>query len=465
MSVALTNGVNYSLKPTSVKATRKQVLIPSSNKTSFSPEETCIFYLPSLRNHVMDGQSGYLRLTLTVGAGAGYLDNCGQALIQRIQTYGSGGQLISDIDQYNVLATMLTDLQLSQSEKIGLSSTLGAEDVYGTVGTVGVVADDAALGSKVLFDAGFTATSTVTDSNRRGMALAAGSYTLCIPLLHPLFSLSEKMWPAFAMADDTRVEITWSSVINSTVQVGGTGITWTLSNPEILVDYIEFDSGVFPLIQQTYAGRDLIIPSQDYRTYSSQIASGTTGSISQIIPCKVMSARAFFFAFRPAESQVAAGYASSGRTNPFYSAQDNFRLNIGGVAYPQKPITTRVAGNFAEYFASTQTALHAFNNLSMNGALNRSYYNVSGSDTGHQNAANSYRNAFALAINVDTLRGQSETSNSGLSLANLTTYYEGYIGTSNKATGGGDEAVSVSTFVLHDVMFIVDASGNVQLRF
>lgn len=472
MSVALTNGVNYSLKPTSVRATRKQVVIPSSNKTDFSPEDTCVFYLPSLRNNVMDGQSGYLRFTLQVATNPCNLDVSAHSLIERIMTYGSGGQLISDIQNYSVLATMLLDLQLSQSEKLGLSPTLGTEDVYATttltntsganVGVGGfplvVVNDNTAYGA----NSGIT--STINDSNRSGRTLATGSYTFCIPLLHPLFTLSEKMWPAFACSDDTRLEITWSSVVKSVY--AATAPTLTIKNPEIVVDYIEFDSAVFPLIQQTYAGRDLIIPAQDYRYYASQIPAGTSGNISQIIPCKVMSARAFFFAFRPGSSQAQNDYSVGSRVNPFWSANDNFRLNIGGVSYPQKPITTRVNDEFSEYFASTQTALHAFNQLSMNGGVSQSYYERSTKNGGYLDGANSYRNAFSLGINVDTLRGQSETQNSGLNLSNITTYYEGYIGTNPTVfDGAGTTSVSVDTYVLHDVMFIIDASGNVQLRF
>lgn len=470
MSVAISNGVNYSLKPTSVRATRKQVVIPSSNKTDFSAEETCVFYLPSLRNHVMDGQSGYLRLTIELGGADASLDVSAHSLIERIMTYGAGGQLISDIQQYAVLANMMLDLQLSQSEKLGLSPILGTEDEY-TFPSTTFTGENAVIRTAV-GDA--TATAALlnaqlvhsnVDLNRSGKELTNGSsYTFCIPLLHPLFTLSEKMWPSFAMADDTRLEITWASVVKAFYCAGNP--TLTIKNPEIVVDFIEFDSAVFPLIQQTYAGRDLVIPAQDYRYYASQIAAGTQGNISQIIPCKVMSARAMFFAFRPAGSQVQGGYAVGSRVNPFWTANDNFRLNVGGVSYPQKPITTRVNNQFSEWFASTQTALHAFNSLHMDGSVSQTYYNKATRNGGYANGSLSYQNAFSLGINLDTLRGQSETSNSGLNLANITTYYEGYIGAAPTVyNGAGTTSVSVDAYCLHDVMFIVDAQGNVQLRF
>jgi len=496
MSVAITNGVNYSLKPTSVRASRKQLVIPSSNKTDFSPEDTCVFYLPSLRNNVMDGQSGYLRFTVQVATAACNLDVSAHSLIERIMTYGAGGQLISDIQNYSVLGNMLLDLQLSQSEKLGLSPLLGTEDVYGTTtsaipaasllvtnrdatGTlINVGAIDGSVQATVgrLANAGAGAaadvavTSTINDANRSGRTLAIGSYTFCIPLLHPLFTLSEKMFPCFAMADDTRLEITWSSVVKAVYSAGAPVLT--IKNPEIIVDYIEFDSAVFPMIAQTYAGRELIVPAQDYRYYSS-ILPASAGNVSQIIPSKQMSARAFFFAFRPAETQIQGAYAVGSRVNPFWAASDNFRLNIGGVSYPQKPITTRVSGDFSEWYASTQTALHAFNSLHMDGGVSRAYYQkypqYAGAgppvDYRADTGVNSFRNAFSLGINLDTLRGQSETQNSGLNLANVTTYYEGTLANAPKNSANADQTISVDTYVLHDVMFIVDQQGNVSLRF
>lgn len=452
MSVALTSNVNYQLKPTSVKCHRKQIVIPCSNKSSFTAGESAVFYLPSLANHVLDGRSGYLRFTVAI-TGNGYLDNSAQSFIDRIQTYGSGGQLISDIQEYAVLAAMMTDLQLSQSEKIGLSSTLGTEDEYLTA-TAGTIANIGAITAAEI-------NALLPNVNRRGMTLADGSsYTFCVPLIHPIFSLSEKYFPSFALADDTRLEITWNTVLKALVA----STAFTLTNPEILVDMIEFDSSVFPMIQATYAGSELIVPTQDYHYYSSQIASGTSGNISQIIPAKQQSARAMFFAFRPAETQATAGYAVSSRVNPFYAVGDQFNLNIGGSKVPQHPIRTRVASNHAEWFASTQTALHAFNALDMNGLLHRTFYGATSASGGHSAGATSYKNGFCLGVNLDSLRGQGETQNSGISLANLTTYYEGYLANAPKTTGNANESVSVDCFLLHDSLMVIDASGNMSVR-
>lgn len=454
MSVALTNNCNYTLKPTSVKCHRRQVVIPVSNKSTFTAGETAVFYLPSLHNQVMDGQSGYLRFSVAI-TGNGFIDNSAQSFIDRISTYGSGGQLVSDIQNYAVIAAMMMDLQLSQSEKLGLSGTLGTEEDYFTPtgGAFAWATANTATAAEVA--------ALVPNANRKGAAVSnATSYTFCIPLLHPLFTLSEKYYPSFALSDDTRLEITWNSILKALVASTG----FTISSPEILVDYIEFDSAVMPMIQQTYSGSELIIPAQDYHYYASILAAGTTGNISQIIPAKQQSCRAMFFAFRPAETQATAGYSVSSRVNCFYSVGDQFNLNVGGSKIPQAPIRTRVAGNHAEWFASTQTALHAFNSLDMNGSLSKSYYAATSATGGHVAGANSYKNGFCLGLNLDSLRGQSQTQNSGISLANVTTYYEGYIGAQAETTGGAAENVSVDCFLLHDVLYVISSDGTMSVR-
>ena len=455
MATSLTSSVNYSLKPVSLKCTRKTVVIPSSNKTTFNAQDTIVLYLPSLREHTMDGQSGYLRFNATITT-AGRIDHSAHSFIDRITTYGAGGQVISDIMGYGVLAAQWLDLSMSASEKIGLSSMLGTEDslVTPTAAAAAFATANQPTAAEVA--------SIVPVSNRQGAAVAtATTYSFAIPLLHPLFALSEKAWPSFAFSDDTRIEITLASVAQALVS----STVYTISNPELVVDYIQFDSSVFPLIRETYKGRDLVIPSQDYRYFSSQIAAGTSGNISQIIPCKALSARAAFFAFRPASTQGTTSYTTSSRVNPFYQAGDSFNLNIGGQRVPNKPITTSITGNFAPWFAATQSALHSMNSIEMNGSLNTAYYQTWSAQNQHSATTSSFKNGFALAINLDTLRGQSELSNSGLNLSTVTTYYEGYLANIPKDSTNTNTAISVDCHILTDVLFIVDSQGNVSVRF
>jgi hypothetical protein len=400
----------------------------------------------------MDGKSAYLKFKLTPTT-TGRIDVSAHSLIDRIMTFGAGGQLISDIQAYRVLATELLDLQMSQSEKIGLSAMLGTEDTLfdPTAGTFATATTPTAAEVSAL----------VPNANRRGKSITnATEYSFAIPLLHPLFSLSEKYWPCFAMSDDTRLEITWSSVSDALV----TCTNYSLSNPEIVVDVISFDDAVFPLIQQTYAGRDLIISSQDYRYYSSVLNS--SGNVSQIIPARQMSARMALFGFRPAITQATASYSTGSRINTMYTSGDQFSLNIGGNRVPQKPLTTSTTGQFPSYFTSTQSALGAMTSLEMNGCIHATYYNKYPSNGTYSATTSSFQNAFVLGINLDNLRGEGQTQNSGTDLSRVTTYWEAYIASApTNPDSGTTTSVTVDCHILYDCLFIVDSNtGNVSLK-
>lgn len=444
----ISSKAKYDLKPTSVAVNRKTLNISASNNTTFSPGDVSVFYLPALQNNLLDPWSQYLRFTATI-TGTGHIDNTAHSFIERIMTYQSGN-LLDDLQNYSVLANALVDASLSQSEKIGVSPMLGSEDTYFDPTQIDI-------GGDIISVAEWN--SGLPNANRIGQGVAnATSYTFCIPIIYFLGTLAEKYIPVFAMSDDFRVEITWSSALKALVSATG----FTITNPEIVVDYLEVSPAVISLIQSTYKGRDLVIACQSYKTYTSSIPTSTSGSISQIIPCKVKSARMAMFSFRPANTQVVGSYAVSSRVNPFWSSGDQFLLNIGGSNVPQQPIRTRVAGEFSQYYASLQSAFHSLQHLDMNGSLSRSYFQTFSGTNGYNEDTNAYRNGFLTAINLDSYQNQGDLSNSGMDLSGLTSYWQGFIGNEARTAGGASQAITVDTFILHDKMMIVNAMGQVM---
>lgn len=443
----ISSKARYDLKPTSVAVNRKTLNISASNNTTFSPGDVSVFYLPALQNNLLDPWSQYLRFTGTI-TGGGFIDNTAHSFIERIMTYQSGN-LLDDLQNYSVLANALVDASLSQSEKIGNSPMLGSEDTYFyptqvVQGSTMTVAN---------WNAG------LPNANRKGQELTDGaSYTFCIPLIYFLGSLAEKYVPVFAINDDIRVEITWSSVLKALVS----STNFVISNPEIVVDYLEVSPAVISLIQSTYKGRDLVIACQSYKTYTSSIASATSGTVSQIIPAKVKSARMMLFSFRPSETQIQNSYCVSSRICPFHSQGDQFWLNIGGMNVPQQPIRTRIAGNFSQFYSSLQSAFHSLQHLDNNGSLSRTYFQVFPTQTGYQTGTSAYRNGFLTAINLDSYQNQGDLSNSGMDLSGLTTYWQGLIGTAAKTSANADQSITVDAFVLHDKMLVINAVGQMD---
>jgi hypothetical protein len=447
---ALPRQAVFTPKPIGVPCKRKTVVISAQNKTTFSPSDTADYYLPSLPNQVLDGQTAYLRGVINITGANVAVDGTFHSLIDNIQTFGSGGQLISNIQNYGVLASMLNDVGLSASAKVGLSTVLGCEsDMY-------------AYSSSNL-NTSAPITSFISNNNRSGASLTSGSsYSFCIPIIHPLFSLSQRYFPCYAMNDSTRVSITWASVINAFYSAGSPG--YTLTNPEIVCEMLEFDDSVMAHIRDTYKGVPLAVPSFDYAAYSSLISAGSSGTVTNIMSLPYSSALMMLFAFRPSETQIQGAYSTSSRVNPMFSANDTFQLVVGNTIIPQKPIKTLVANDGAAYFSELQKAFQAWNDPTvMNGNITKALYNVA-PKSGYSTGANSYLNAFTLALNLDTLRNQ-DSAVSGLDLSKQTVRYEAYIGTAPlKTDGSTQQSITVNTFCLFNCQFIVDELGNTTVQ-
>jgi hypothetical protein len=125
----------YNLKPSSVRARSYRASILTSNKSSFSPSDQAILYIPGGRKGTyLDPMQSYLKMTvqnneLVAGVNFFNFDNLGTSIINRIDTFHSGNS-IDSLQQYNALMSYIVDDQLNQSEKFGLSN------IYGTSSSI-----------------------------------------------------------------------------------------------------------------------------------------------------------------------------------------------------------------------------------------------------------------------------------------------------------------------------------------
>lgn len=451
---AIVKEQQYSLKPSAVKAKRYTREIPSLGGTAstYNMGDTAVFYLPAgLAGNFMDGQTAYLKFTISnsIVSGVGgttpafACDYTGSSIVRNLSIYGSGGALIEQIDRYSTLANCLYDAQLTGSALCGLSPMIGSNNQdYAT--------------ANATFRTGRNLAATVTASTT-----TVQNYTLCVPIISSLFTLSEKYFPIYACSsDDIRVEIQFDTQVNAFVASGTniTSQTATIFNPTIVVDYIEVDDMAMGQIQSLYSGRDLVVHSTSFHTYESTIASTTSGSFTQIIPSKVMSAKNMLFTWRNLPTTaVAAGFTQSARLNPFLGALSTFNLNLGGLRVPNKPITVQKASDVSQFFAELQKAFHGFGDLRLGSLLSNTGY-TSLTDPAVTDAPQTV--SFLAGINLDQFRGQSDVLLSGMDLSKITTYYE-----ANYITATANEIVTVDAFVHHDVLLIIDANGSLTVKF
>lgn len=453
---AIVKEQQYSLKPSAVKAKRYTREVPSLGGTAstYNMGDTAVFYLPSgLANTFMDGQTAYLKFTIVntivatgVGTPSMATDFTGGSIIRSLNVYGSGGALIESIDRYGALANILYDAQMTASAIHGQSPLIGSLDQDYTTANLRKGRD-----------------LNTTGAQTAGAGTEYQYYTLCIPIISSIFNLSEKHFPIYACsADDIRIEIQFDTAVNAFVIPSGvaniTSQTPSIFSPTIVVDYIEVDDMAMNQIKSLYAGRDLVVHSTSFHTYESTIQNSTSGSYTQIIPSKVMSAKNILFIWRNLSiTGVATGYTQSSRLNPFLGALSTFNINLGGLRVPNKPITVNKANDVSQFYAELQKSFHGFGDLRLGSGMGQLGYT---SKTSPLVGDAPYKCSFVAGINLDQFRGQSDVLLSGYDMSKVTTYYE-----ANFVTATPAMIVTCDAFVHHDVLLIIDANGSLTVKF
>lgn len=458
---AISKEMNYSLKPSAVKCSRITRIITavgnSATEGFATGQDTIIMYIPAgTPRTFLDGKSAYLKYTLGVNAttaaaqAAGvhsvFFDYGGWSPIRRIDTFGSGGQLISSIDRYNTLMNCLHDTFYSQGDLAGLSSQLGTNEMR--------VAD----ATTNYFNQARTGGRTYTNKTAVNTTTATTTYgTVSIPLMTELFGLSEKYTPVGLLSDDIRIEIVLDTT--AAAAVVPTLADWTTNsiriiNPQLFIDYITVeDDAAMAQIVGAYGGQQVVIQSTTFHEYETTIPTGTTTNFTTILPCKAMSARYFLGTFRQlAISNVAAGYTQSAFSNPFATATSNFNLSLGGVLVPQTPITAAITGDISQFFASLQSCYHAMGSILANGQLTKTGY--ASTDALLVVTDLPAVRAFQVGIPLDTLRQNTDVMLSGVNLSGITSYINCNFAL---ATTG---LYTLSSWVYHDILLVINPDGT-----
>jgi hypothetical protein len=221
-------------------------------------------------------------------------------------------QTIETVNLYGVVSNLYTNLQLSISDKMG-NPALGYQDGLTNQNTDGAT----------IPNVGTTATS-------------APQY-MSAPLLGILGNC-DKLIPLFLL-NQTRVVLTLDSVANvaSNITLESTSlVNFAISNFEICYNCVQMGSAVEREIMMS---PKLRLKSTSYATSTApQIASGTSGSLSMQFNMRYASVRSAIL--------ISGGTSATFSANKNYDSYDltsgngDYQFNIGGIGYPQKPIST-----------------------------------------------------------------------------------------------------------------------------
>lgn len=363
------------VEPAMAKSFRSNIQ-PQNGTGPYNANDTIIFNLPTRNNLCFVPTESYLnfKATITNGAtAANYyrLDSNGaHGFIRRIRVF-HGSNLLEDIDNYEVLAKMMFDLQAPYTATQGkLSITTGtrADLSLNMPVTLKAAFTNAAATQTELATALDAIPSRVTIPNH-GALLNTGTSAIAASgtVTTNLFSINlisiigtlcnEKYFPLFACKSaPLRVEIQLVPNLLNAVASDQDG-TFTIKDVEYVMNTIELSDSAMGIIQSSLNGEPLQFCITDYRNYVWNGAIPTTSATTFSVPinAKFSSLKSILIASRDTAKATAKTYFPCS-TNSFSLSQYYFR--IGANVYPSKYPTTT-----SEYFSEVIKATGSLSNI------------------------------------------------------------------------------------------------------
>ena len=216
-----------------------------------------------------------------------------------------GSQTVDTIQNYNVVMHMLSNLTMDVAQKYGQQSS------FGYLNSTGVPTLEQLDGRVCIDDE---------------------SGSLSAPLMS-ILSNSDKLLPLFAMPQ-IRVVLTVESIANmfTTTQVP---TAFTLSNVELRYKVIDMGQEVEHAVRMM--GDKIYVKSQSFSSSSATLAAGSSGYMELVFNQRYASVKSLF-------AINGVGTAASNKQFDSVDLTANtgeYSFQIGGVIYPQRPISTR----------------------------------------------------------------------------------------------------------------------------
>ena len=374
---------NNNLEPAQARSYKTNVQ-PQTGST-FKKGETMIFNIPTRNNLVMACSENYLRGNVSFrngGAASNYLrlDSCGvNAIFSKINVY-HGSNLIETIENYNVLAKMMYDLQVSTPQSNGKMSILtGTNTEYvGRTNAIAAVAGGAAAPAVPAYNVPVKYMNYGRRLNAYGAQIAANAYVnmdFAIPLISIVGSLSPKYFPLFACKSaPLRIEIT---LVSDPLQAVLTDVALdaidglVVSNVEFVCSMMELSDSAINTILSNTGGKPLQYAFGDYKNYrqSAYLANGvTSNNVSIAIPAKYASLKSLLF------SQRATG--RSGVVDFFPLPSEKLRLSQYQIRCGPELLPPKAPVTVPEIFAELLKAIGSLSDLQHSPAIDWDTYNI-----------------------------------------------------------------------------------------
>jgi len=421
------------VEPAMAKSFRSNIQ-PQNGTGPYNPNDTITFNLPTHNNLCFVPNESYLnfKATITNGATAGNyirLDSNGaHGFIRRIRVF-HGTNLLEDIENYEVLAKMMFDLQAPYTATQGkLSITTGTRaDLSLNMPIINRNAFTDTDPTQIQLASAFNAIPSKVTIPNHGALLNTGTSAIAAAavITTQLYSINlisiigtlcnEKYFPLFACTSaPLRVEIQLVPNLLNAVACDQDDISFTIKDVEYVMNTIELSDSAMGIIQNSLNGEPLQFCVTDYKNYvwNGQLPNAAT-SFSVPINAKFSSLKSIIIASRDTAKAGNKEYFPCS-SNSFSLSQYYFR--IGANVFPAKyPSST------SEYFSEVMKATGSISSMQHCPAIDIESY----SQTLPTKNNDSFKAAAAGAFpGVDTYKFSSVSSGSfytGMDLENYAT--------------------------------------------
>ena len=288
--------------------------IQPSNGQTFSQNAVVQFDLPSRNGLYIDPKTIFIRyqFNYTSGATAPVIRATpAYTPFYRLETF-IGSQNVDSVQQYNQVANMWINGNLSVADKYGLQQALG----YKSSDTTGLMAN---LDGRLL------------DASQTSLA---GKFQVSAPLICSAISSADKFIPTWAMSP-IRIQFTLDSLTNIAT-TGSTDLTaYEIRNFELCFAATDFGTGVDAMVSQV---GNIRIKCRGWANSAQNLASSSSGSIALQYSLRYKSLENAFVSF----SGTAAASALNlwGDSYDFSQSNGSIQLAVANQNFPQLPLST-----------------------------------------------------------------------------------------------------------------------------
>jgi len=415
---ALTDAMDFTPKaPGAPARSFRQVLNPI-NSGSASPGDVVKFDIGVGRpNQFIDTSETLFQFGVLNGTAndAFNLDGSAYCFINRLDVL-SAGSVLETIQGYNVLTNTLLDLQVGSAAASPMSINLG---------TI------------------FAGSLNYDKTGKQIAKSGTGEFSLPLACSGVLGSGCSKYLPV-GKIQDLRLELTLENAAQAVVQAANVA-TYTITNPQLVLTYVEIDPDMSKQLESATGGR-FLISSESWRNYQTILPASRT-SDSVLIPARYSSAKTFLHTWRDnANATDQTKYWLSAKVNPFYSStgvQCSIQYNIANMLVPQSP----VKGGVAETWNNTQDCFHQLGSIS-----GQSRCSINNWTTAAY-AADATMGSFAFGQDLSSFKHKSSDMTTGMNTLSQPTFlnvtYPATVSIANR----------LDTFCMFDMLLEIDDAG------